>query len=112
MRAGSAWQWITPFQKVPVGHGGVPQEWAQDASNRVLSCTACNTFRNRYAPPNMERPVSLDEFYQLRDRIFVERKAQILERHNHERAFFESKPWLQPDQARIARRSRKTGSPG
>ncbi len=91
---------------------GVTQAWAQDASNRVLSCTACNTFRNRYAPQNADRPTSLDEFYELRDHIFAERKAQILERQKDERAFYKGKPWLQPNQAGVGRKSRKTGLSG
>ena len=72
---------------------GISEEWNQDYSNRVLCCTACNTFGNRYEPKNIDKPVTLEEFYQLRDRVFVERKALILERHRQEYLFFEQKPW-------------------
>ena len=72
---------------------GLPEEWNQDYSNRVLCCTACNTFGNRYKPKSTSIPGTLEEFYDLRDRVFVERKALILERHKKERAFFETKPW-------------------
>jgi 5-methylcytosine-specific restriction endonuclease McrA len=71
----------------------VPAEWCEDYSNRVLSCMTCNTFGNRYSPRNLSRPSTLDEFYNLRDVIFSERKGLILERHRQERAFFATKPW-------------------
>lgn len=71
----------------------LPEEWTQDNSNRVLCCTACNTFGNQYRPSNMKVPTSLEEFFYVRDQVFVERKALILERHKKERAFFETKPW-------------------
>ncbi|MHB8114336.1 MAG: HNH endonuclease [Bellilinea sp.] len=71
----------------------VPVEWREDYSNRVLSCTTCNTFGNRYSPQNMNPPSTLEEFYKLRDIIFIERKRQILERHCQERDFFEKKLW-------------------
>ncbi len=71
----------------------VPAEWREDYSNRVLSCTTCNTFGNRYNPQNLNPPSTLEEFYKLRDIIFIERKHQILERHRQERDFFEKKLW-------------------
>jgi hypothetical protein len=71
----------------------IPDEWREDYSNRVLCCTTCNTFGNRYAPQGCRRPTTLEEFYEVRDAIFLERKRQILQRHAEERAFFEKKPW-------------------
>ena len=71
----------------------VPEEWREDYSNRVLSCTTCNTFGNRYSPHNMNPPSTLEEFYNLRDIIFIERKRLILEKHKQERVFFEKKLW-------------------
>jgi len=72
----------------------VAKEWREDYSNRVLSCTSCNTFGNRYSPTNFNCPTTLEEFYTLRDRIFAERKRLILERHAQERAFFNKKLWV------------------
>ncbi len=72
---------------------GVPNDWKDDYSNRVLCCTACNTFGNRYTPGIEAHPTTLEEFYDLRDKIFAERKAMILERHGQERTFFEQKQW-------------------
>ncbi|MDD1779277.1 MAG: hypothetical protein LUQ65_14010 [Candidatus Helarchaeota archaeon] len=71
----------------------LPEEWREDYSNRVLCCTTCNTFGNRYTPQGLKRPATLEEFYEVRDAIFVERKRNILERHKAERAFFAKKLW-------------------
>jgi hypothetical protein len=72
---------------------GLPEDWGEDHSNRVLCCTACNTFGNRYIPKGFQRPSTLEEFYDLRDAIFLDRRRSILERHKQERAFFNKKPW-------------------
>jgi len=40
----------------------VPVEWQEDYSNRVLSCTTCNTFGNRYGPKSLSHPSTLEEF--------------------------------------------------
>lgn len=69
-------------------------EWTHDASNRVLSCAACNGFGNRYKPADALRPTTLDEFWRLRDRIFTERIEIIRAKHIEERSFFDSAPWL------------------
>ena len=71
---------------------GIPEEWLADYSNTVLCCAACNAFRNRH--PVSFCPTSLEEFYDLRDKIFLERKTLILKSHELDRTFFESKPWL------------------
>lgn len=81
---------------VPVGvcqELKIPVEWRDDHSNRVLSCAACNGFENRYSPKNAAFPITLEEFYVLRDAIFVERKKLILEKHAQERAFYQQKLW-------------------
>jgi len=73
---------------------GVPLEWQEDCSNKVLACAACNGFRNRYKPTiQVTAPVTLSEFYDLRDHIFAERKTLIEARHESDRAFFDSSPW-------------------
>jgi len=74
---------------------GLPEEWIQDYSNRALCCTACNTFGNRYKLKTVNIPRTLEEFYDLRDQVFAERKVLILERHRKERIFFETQPWSQ-----------------
>jgi hypothetical protein len=68
--------------------------WVWDYSNAVLACCACNGFCNRYKPKEAcKTPMTLAEFYDLRDRIFLERKKQIQKRRAEERAYFETKPW-------------------
>src|SRR5438270_13369266 len=53
----------------------VPDTWREDCSNRVLACAACNGFRNRYALPfEVVLPLTLEAFFDLRDKIFAERK--------------------------------------
>jgi len=72
----------------------LPDEWADDSSNKVLACAACNGFDNRYrVSVQAECPLTLEAFYALRDRIFAERKARIAERHRTEREFFERRLW-------------------
>ena len=85
---------------VPVsvcGALGIQAEWQEDVTNKVLACAACNSFHNRYKPAvEVTCPKTLDAFYDLRDRIFTERKKAILERHDSEKAFFEAQPWQIP----------------
>lgn len=73
---------------------GISQDWRDDYSNSVLACSACNSFDNRYKPTFEARtPLSLEEFFALRDRIFAERRSRILNAHYREREFFH-KHWL------------------
>jgi len=68
--------------------------WVRDYSNAVLACCACNGFCNRYKPKEAcAAPTSLSEFYDLRDKIFFERRNLILARRDKERTYFETKPW-------------------
>jgi 5-methylcytosine-specific restriction endonuclease McrA len=71
----------------------IREEWRDDYSNRVLCCTACNTFVNRYKPPVAKRPSNLEEFFDLRDDIFEDRKKRILERREQEERFYQTAPW-------------------
>jgi hypothetical protein len=72
----------------------IPDEWCWDYSNSVLACAACNGFCNRYkASLDGDRVISLDEFYDTRDRIFLERKELISARHDEERKFFAQRSW-------------------
>jgi len=72
----------------------ISSEWSEDCSNKVLACSACNSFRNRYNPPkSISIPHTLASFYKLRDFIFLERANLIAQRHAEEKAFFISQPW-------------------
>lgn len=66
---------------------GYPSEWVLDAINLVAACMACNGYFNR-DPVVGEVPATLEAFCDIRDRIFSERKARILERRETERAWF------------------------
>ena len=65
------------------------RDWEEDYSNRVLCCSACNTFDNRYTPKLIQCPTTLEEFFQVRDAIFVERRKRIEEKHKQEHTFFD-----------------------
>lgn len=96
-RSYETWLTMALDHVVPVGvctELGIPAEWQEDITNKVLACAACNSFRNRYKPPaDVSCPKTQDDFFDLRDRIFAERRKAILERHDSERAFFNK---LQP----------------
>lgn len=73
---------------------GIPSGWLEDFSNLVFACSGCNTFANQFDDKSVEKtPESLDEFYNLRDRVFLSRKPIIEECQRREREFFESAPW-------------------
>ncbi|MGB9887201.1 MAG: HNH endonuclease [Moorellales bacterium] len=66
---------------------GIPSAWVEDLANLVTCCRACNEFLNQYKvklalPP----PANLDAFFDLRDRVFLEKQELALRRHLEERA--------------------------
>jgi hypothetical protein len=70
--------------------------WVWNYSNAVLACAACNGFCNRYKlEVDCTVPMTLPEFYDLRDKIFRERQLLILARRAQERTYFETKPFGQ-----------------
>jgi hypothetical protein len=72
----------------------ISKEWCEDMSNRALACATCNGFCNHYKPTeNIILPLTLEAFYDLRDRIFAERSKLIAERRKDERLFFDQRPW-------------------
>ena len=80
---------------------GVPSDWCWDYSNAALACAACNGFCNRYAPTfAIVPPGTLEDFWDLRDKVFEERKQMIAARHKEEHDFFEQRPWNVPPQPR------------
>src|SRR5262245_17244762 len=53
----------------------LPIDWAEDCINKVLACSACNGFDNRFTLQGpCDCPSTLEAFCELRDRIFAERK--------------------------------------
>ncbi len=75
----------------------IPQAWVDDIINRVLACSGCNGFRNRYQPQeHFACPTNLDAFITLRDRVFADRRERILLSHKEDRQFYERRPWTIP----------------
>lgn len=74
---------------------GIDTTWVWNYSNAVLACGACNGFCNRYKlKMDCTVPRTLPDFYDLRDRIFLERRKLILAARDKERtSYFETKPW-------------------
>lgn len=73
---------------------GVSTDWLEDYSNLVLACSACNTFENQFDDKSIVGPPrTVEDFFDLRDRVFLTRKPQIQRCQQKERQFFDSKPW-------------------
>lgn len=73
---------------------GIDAHLYEDAINLVLCCSGCNGFGNRYRCLVESQPAwTLEEFLELRNRIFEDRFQRIAQRRAAEIAFFESKPW-------------------
>jgi hypothetical protein len=73
---------------------GISSDWLEDYCNLVLACSACNTFDNQFDDKTvMEPPQTLDEFFDLRNRVFLARKPNIQKCQSGERQFFDTKPW-------------------
>ncbi len=67
---------------------GFPREWVRSTANLVACCRPCNDLFNR--DPVIEAvPSTLEGFFDLRDAIFLQRRAKILARRAEERAGFE-----------------------
>jgi hypothetical protein len=75
---------------------GFDAELVEDITNLVTCCRACNDFGNRYTVPDGP-PASAEAFYDLRDRVFAERRAMILAKREQERAVFAKVPAAGPD---------------
>ncbi|HVS36897.1 MAG TPA: hypothetical protein VMS17_15160 [Gemmataceae bacterium] len=72
----------------------LPDEWAEDCINKVLACSACNGFDNRYKALALTVcPQSVEAFCLLRDHIFAERKARVAACRQDEQVFFSERPW-------------------
>lgn len=80
---------------------GIDLSFWDDVINKVLCCTGCNGFRNRYNIPNhwpfqRHEHWTDEEFVELRDEVFKDRKKLIAERRADEMNFFDQKRWTLP----------------
>lgn len=87
-----AWLNLSIDHVVPAGDGrrlGYPVEWFEDITNLVTCCRACNEFLNGFRvtePP----PLTVEEFFDLRDLVFEHKREWVLTRHATERAWYDS----------------------
>jgi len=73
---------------------GIQRTWLEDYCNRVLCCSGCNGFKNRFrVPPESMVPEAVGGFVELRNTIFARRKELILASLATEREFYRSRPW-------------------
>jgi len=82
------------------------REWADNANNMVICCSACNIFLNGFRiRPGTPTPTNWDEFECLRDSAFGQKREQARQRHCAERRIFEGRPWEKPvDPSTLPRR--------
>ena len=67
---------------------GYPSEWIEDLTNKVTCCRHCNEFLNQYRV-TVPVPDSLEGFFDLRDRVFREKREKALARHGVERTWYD-----------------------
>jgi 5-methylcytosine-specific restriction endonuclease McrA len=67
---------------------GWPREWVEDIANLVTCCRACNELLNGYRVADTP-PATVNEFFALRDRHFIAKRARAGERHVRERDAYE-----------------------
>jgi hypothetical protein len=84
---------VIPRQMVRLGF---PVELIEDITNLVTYCRACNDFGNRFTVAG-QPPTTDEAFYDLRDRIFAERRAAIAAKRESERAIYAQIPVAGPD---------------
>ena len=68
---------------VPKATKGYDPTLIEDKANLVTCCRACNEFGNRYRP-DLPVPTTEDTFWEVRDRVFRERRALINKRRERE----------------------------
>jgi hypothetical protein len=96
------WLLLSIDHVVPVAEASrlkIPAVFISDCINKVLCCLGCNGFDNRFKIPDewdvrQDEDWSLEEFVDLRDRVFEERSRRISNRRQVEIEFFEKKLWL------------------
>jgi hypothetical protein len=67
---------------------GLPAEWADDASNRMLLCAACEILGRSVQPDNgYEPPATFEAFLAIRDAVFAQRRSSVEARRRAEAEF-------------------------
>jgi hypothetical protein len=65
------------------------KEWIEDLANLVTCCRSCNEFGNRFRFDD-PAPASEPAFFDLRDRVFVQRRARLVLAHARESLIYAS----------------------
>jgi hypothetical protein len=86
---------------------GYPSEWVDDLINLVTCCRACNEFLNGHRVLAAV-PATLDEFLDIRDRVFVEKRRHALKCHQREQ--LAHRKWLETRNPRVPFWGRMTAS--
>jgi hypothetical protein len=68
---------------------GYPREWVADTANLVTCCRACNEFLCHWKLSDPS-PATVEEFFDLRDRHFREKRQWVLQRHQSERTWYDA----------------------
>ena len=92
------WLLLTVDHVIPAAEGlrlGMPVEMIHSYSNLVLCCSGCNGFGNRYAVKDVmpQDHWAVDEFFKLRNQVFVTRQALIKDRREEEMRTFNKGRW-------------------
>ena len=94
------WQVLAIDHVIPDETGkqkGIRDEWLQDLSNAVFSCVPCNRYKNKYQLlPAEACPESPAAFFDLRDRVFTERRELAARQRAKDLKGYQSHPWLLP----------------
>jgi hypothetical protein len=84
-----AWLQLSVDHVVPMGtrSKGYRVDWLEDVANQVTCCRPCNEFLNAFL---VSDPPPTDEaaFFDLRDRVFREKRALALAAHARERDWY------------------------
>ncbi|MPZ24517.1 MAG: hypothetical protein GEU28_13520 [Dehalococcoidia bacterium] len=91
------WLLLTVDHVVPAGEArrlGIPGTFSEDAMNRVLACAGCNGYLNRYrCQGDLRAHRTVEQFVELRDWVFEERRRLLEGRRQQEMALFGEQPW-------------------
>jgi HNH endonuclease len=86
-----AWLQLSVDHVIPqhmIKRHGYRKDWIEDLANLVTCCRSCNEFGNRFQFDDAA-PASPSEFFDLRDRVFVQRRARLSLAHALERLNYE-----------------------
>lgn len=68
---------------------GFNERWVLDIANCVACCSACNAFLNGYRVNEENRPLTEEDFFELRDHVFAEKKKKAQQRHEEEKQYWQ-----------------------